>query len=322
MKPRVPRKPRSRRASPSDAMFDVLGLGCTAVDDLVYVSGYPPADTKLQVNRRERHCGGLTATALVAAARLGCRAAYAGTLGDDPDSAFVRETFAREGVDTRHVVRRRGARPVRSVIVVDESAGTRTILYDVRDANGAHLRLPARDLIERSRVLLVDRFGVPGMIRAARIARSAGRAVVADLEYRQLPRFAELQALADHLIVSEGFACELTGAADAAEAVTRLWRDDRAVVVVTGGERGCWWRDEASPEPQHLPAFRVAAVDTTGCGDVFHGAYAAALAKGLPLAERLRVAAAAAALKATQPGGQRGIPTWQGLQRFLRRVEC
>ena len=309
----------NRRPARSEATFDVLGLGCTAVDDLVYVSGYPPADTKLQVNRRERHCGGLTATALVAAARLGCRAAYAGTLGDDPESAFVRETFAREGVDTRHVVPRRGARPVRSVIVVDESAGTRTILYDVREANGAHPRLPARELVERSRVLLVDRFGVPGMIRAARLARSAGRAVVADLEYRQQPRFAELQALADHLIVSEGFARELTGATDAAEAVTRLWREDRAVVVVTCGERGCWWLDAASPEPQHLPAFPVTAVDTTGCGDVFHGAYAAALAKGLPLAERLRVAAAAAALKATQPGGQPGIPTWRALQQFLRQ---
>ncbi len=297
----------------------MLGLGCTAVDDLVYVAGYPPADTKLQVNRRERHCGGLTATALVAAARLGCRVAYAGTLGDDPESAFVLEAFAREGVDTRHVVRRRGSRPVRSVIVVDESAGTRTILYDVSGADGAHLRLPARETIEASRVLLVDRFGVPGMIRAARIARAAGRAVVADLEYRKLPRFAELQALADHLIVSEGFACELTGATDAAEAVTQLWRDDRAVVVVTCGERGCWWRDRASPTPQHLPSFRVSAIDTTGCGDVFHGAYAAALAEGLPLPERLRVATAAAALKATKPGGQQGIPTWVTLQRFLRR---
>lgn len=321
MKARDPRKRRSGQAARPEAIFDVLGLGCTAVDDLVYVSGYPPADTKLQVNRRERHCGGLTATALVAAARLGCRVAYAGTLGDDPESAFVLETFGREGVDTRHVVRRRGPRPVQSVIVVDESAGTRTILYDVSGADGAHSRLPAREIIEASRVLLVDRFGVPGMIRAARIARAAGRAVVADFEYRQLPRFAELQALADHLIVSEGFACELTGARDAAEAVTQLWRADREVVVVTCGERGCWWRDEASTEPQHLPAFHVAITDTTGCGDVFHGAYAAALAKGLPLAERLRMAAAAAALKATKPGGQQGIPTWRALQEFLRHVE-
>ena len=65
--------------------YDVLGLGSVAVDDLLYVPHYPPADAKLQVRRRERQCGGLTATALVAAARLGARCAYAGVLGEDED---------------------------------------------------------------------------------------------------------------------------------------------------------------------------------------------------------------------------------------------
>jgi hypothetical protein len=107
--------------------FDVLGLGCAAVDDILYVEQYPPADAKVHVLRRERHCGGLTATAIVAAARLGAKAAFAGTLGFDEGSEFVFETFRSEGVDVRHAVRSKAAAPVRSVIIVDEKRRTRNV---------------------------------------------------------------------------------------------------------------------------------------------------------------------------------------------------
>src|ERR1700675_968277 len=110
------------------AAFDVLGLGCTAVDDLLYVAAYPAVETKVRVRRRERQCGGLTATALVAAARLGSRCAFAGVLGDDEDSRFVLDAFERAGVDLTHVVHRSDARPIRSTIIIDEGQRTRTIL--------------------------------------------------------------------------------------------------------------------------------------------------------------------------------------------------
>lgn len=297
--------------------LDVLGLGCTAVDEILYVPSYPAADRKVEVRLRERHCGGLCATALVAAARLGGACAYAGALGDDDGSRFVLATLEREGVDCTNVIRRVDAGPVRSVIVVDETRRTRNIFYDTRGALGAHPRLPARDLIERARVLLVDRFGIPGMIRAARVARAAGRGVVADFESSHLPRFQELLALADHLILSRDFATRITGTRRPESAARRLWRADRAVVILTGGAEGCWVLDGQGRPVRHHPAFRVAAVDTTGCGDVFHGAYAFALARGLPLADRLELASATAALKATRHGGQAGIPTLRQVRRFV-----
>src|SRR4029079_18222356 len=116
---------------PSAKHFDVLGLGCAAVDDILYVEQYPPPDAKIHVLKRERHCGGLAATALVAAARLGAGCAFAGTLGYDEGSEFVLETFRRERVNIEHAVRRRDAEPVRSVIIVDEKRGTRNIFADV-----------------------------------------------------------------------------------------------------------------------------------------------------------------------------------------------
>ena len=304
--PRVPKR------------FDILGLGCAAVDDILYVPAYPAPDAKVEVRLRERHCGGLTATALVAGARLGARCAFAGVLGDDEDSRFVLETFRREGIDVQHLVRRREAGPIRSVIVVDERRRTRNIFFDARPARGADARRPAREVILAARVLLVDRFGIPGMIRAARLARRAGIPVVGDFESRSEPRFEELLTLTDHLILSARFAGELARVQAPAAAARALWRGDRAAVVITCGAEGCWFLDGDRAEPEHWPACRVRAVDTTGCGDVFHGAYAAGLARGWPLVERLRFASAAAALKATCHGGQSGIPELAEVQQFLK----
>jgi sulfofructose kinase len=300
-----------------EAALDVLGLGCVAVDDLLYVAAYPPPDAKVQVQRRRRQCGGLTGTALVAAARLGARCAYAGVLGEDDDSAFVRQTFRREGVLVDYLLSRPGARPIRSTVVVDEGRQTRTVFYDLAGSVGADPQWPDTDVIRAARVLLVDHYGVEGIIRAARVAHEAGIPVVADLERSDRPRFPELLALADHLVISRAFAEKLTDASGPAVAVDRLWSGQRQAVVVTCGAAGCWYRGEAGP-PRHQPAFPVAVVDTTGCGDVFHGAYAAALARGLDLAGRVRFAAAAAALKATRAGGQAGIPTRAATEAFLQ----
>jgi sugar/nucleoside kinase (ribokinase family) len=260
----------------------------------------------------------LTATALVAAARLGARCAFAGFLGDDDDSRFVIGNFEREAIDVRHCVRQPGARPIHSTIIVDETHRTRTIFYNLQGSLGAAPDSPAEDVIRSARVLFVDHYGIEGMTRAARIARAAGRSVVGDLERNEWPGFDELLALVDHLLVPRSFAVQATGCADPATAAARLWRDDRQAVVVTCGEEGCWYVDAADPRTaRHQPAYRVEVVDTTGCGDVFHGAYAAALAQGLSMPERIRLASASAALKATRHGGQAGIPDRETVEAFL-----
>jgi sugar/nucleoside kinase (ribokinase family) len=297
--------------------FDVLGLGSAAVDDLLYVQAYPAADGKVQIQGRERQCGGLTATALVTAARLGARCVYAGVLGKDPDSGFVLDTFRREGVNIRQTLRRPGARPIRSTIVVDQRRATRTIFFDTREVVGADPEWPSPRTIQSARVLFVDRFGLAGMIRAARLARLAGRAVVGDFEALDTAGLNGLLEWVDHLIVSEGCAARCTGVGHPGKAAAKLRARGHTVVVVTCGQNGCWHQGPGAATAKRFPAFRVRPVDTTGCGDVFHGAYAAALARGLGLEDRIRLASAAAALKATQPGGQAGIPTRAEVEEFL-----
>jgi sugar/nucleoside kinase (ribokinase family) len=298
-------------------LWDVLGIGCVAVDDLLHVAAYPPADAKVRVSRRERQCGGQTATALVAAARLGSRCAFAGVLGDNPDSDFVRSALEREGIDLSAAVRRPDARPIHATAIVAEEGRTRTIFYDLAGSTGADPDAPPADVLRSARVLLIDHYGVEGMTRAARIAREAGIPVVADFEHHEWPGFAELLALVDHLVVSCPFAESLTGATDPEASVERLWAEGRQLVAVTCGADGCWYRDAAAPAALfHQPAFPVEVRDTTGCGDVFHGAYASALARGLAAADRIRFAAAAAALKATG-SGQASIPTREAVESLL-----
>ncbi len=297
-------------------MFDVLGIGVAAVDDLVRVARFPDPDTKVRVTDMERVCGGLCATALVAAARLGATTAYAGLLGTDDLSDLVVRTLASEGVDTSNVARRPDAGPGRSIIVVVPD-GRRIVYSDPRRAMTGGDDWPTRGVIAEARVLLVDHVRIAASIRAARIARREGIPVVADLERDDDPRFPELLAAIDHLVVPIAFGERLTGATDPA-AILRALDVDGRTTVLTAGAEGAWSLGPGTgARPTHAPAFPVDAVDTTGCGDAFHGAYAAGLAFGLGLDERIRLASGVAALTATRLGGQAGIPVRAAVDAFL-----
>jgi sulfofructose kinase len=299
--------------------IDVLGLGAVAVDDLLFLSEFPHPDSKMAIERHERHAGGLAGTALVAAQRMGRSCAYAGTLGEDELSRFILDGFTAEGVSVRHLVRRAGCPPFHSTILVDTGTKTRTILYDGQGVVGADPELPAEGVIRSARVLLVDHVGLPGMVRAAGIARASGVPVVADLERDAGALFAKLLALVDHLILPLDFAQRISGADDGPAIVRALWAEGRAAVIVTGSAEGSWYLTSEEPgRVFHQPAFHVEVVDTNGCGDVFHGVYAAGLSEGMGASERIRFAAGVAALKATHSGGQKGIPLRADADRFFR----
>jgi sugar/nucleoside kinase (ribokinase family) len=289
--------------------IDILGLGAVAVDDVLFLDEFPAPDSKWQIQKRERHAGGLAGTALVAAHRMGATCAYAGTLGSDELSRFITDGFQAEGISVSSLVRREGTRPFHSTILVDTRTKTRTILFDAHDVVGADPDAPPEEVIRSARVLLVDHVGLEGMVRAARIARAAGIPVVADLERDVGERFGDLLGLVDHLILPFDFARKISGAADAQGILRALWKPDRRTVVITKSEQGSWYMSAEEPgRVFHQPAFSVKVVDTNGCGDVFHGVYAAGLSEGMSTTERIRFAAAVAALKATHTGGQKGIP--------------
>lgn len=297
--------------------WDVLGLGAVAVDDLVFLDRHPQADAKQRIRSRQRQGGGLTGTALAAAARLGAHAAYCGILGEDELSRFALESLQEAGVDTSAVVVQPGAGPHYSIVLIDLSTGTRSVLSDISRVIPLAASAVTPALIRQSKVLFVDHSQVEAALRGAELAAEAGTPVVADLERDEHPRTRGLLARIDHLIVGVKMGRALTGEEQPAAMAQELGEGGRACAVVTAGERGCWYSLSGGPV-KYFPAFEVPVVDTTGCGDVFHGAYAAALAFGKSIPQAIRIATAAAGLKASQKGGRAGIPDMAAVEKLLR----
>lgn len=301
-----------------DTRWDVLGFGAVAVDDLLYLDGYPVPDSKMRVIEERREAGGLTGTALVAAARLGARAAYAGILGTDELSQFTIAELASEGVDCAPVQYRPGARPGHSSIIVDRSTGQRTVLSCAVGVMPPRLDDFSPALIASCRVLLVDHTIAAFALEATALAQARGIPVVADLERTTGPEVLALAQRVDHLVVGVGFARQVTGLHAPEDMARALLGSGRAAVVITAGEEGCWYAEQRTGgEVCHQSAYRVEVVDTTGCGDVFHGAYAAMIARGAAVAHAVAVATVAAGLKTTQPGGRRGIPDLATIEGVL-----
>jgi sugar/nucleoside kinase (ribokinase family) len=270
----------------------VLGIGTLAVDEILTLEAFPAQDGKTRVLARERRSGGLVGTALVAAARLGASCAYAGTLGTDADSDFLRLALSAEGIDTACSVTDAAARPFHGTVLVVRGSGSRTILSERGESGAAALDAPPA-----AAVILVDHHTPERALAAIERLQQEGAQVVADLE-RATPQAPRIEALADHLIVPLAYARSRSGHHDPRQALAALWRTGRRLVAATDGADGAWALADGGPIRQ--PAFPVAARHTTGCGDVFHGAYAAGLSRRLLLADCLRQASAAAALHAVQ----------------------
>ena len=287
--------------------IDVLGIGAAAIDDTIYISGVPPADGKARVLGRSRNFGGQTATALAAAARLGATSQYAGMLGSDPDSLAVVRDLRKAGVVVPRKAIYHDARPVRSTIITSVDRGTRSIYFDNPPLAGADPNIP-ESTVRSARVLLLDGFGIEGSLRAAQVAHIATIPVVADIEVIDAQALPRLLEFVDHLILSAHVAQVLTGTADFALALRTLWNGARKLAAITDGAHGCWVATSDRGPVEHIAAYEVVPVDTTGCGDVFHGAYAAALAFGYPILGAIRFATVAAALKASRLGTREGLP--------------
>jgi len=297
--------------------WDVIGMGAIAVDDLLFVPHFPNPDSKIQVTRRERYGGGLTGTALVAASRLGAKAAYFGKLGNNDLSEFTLQEFSREGVDTTLCPRDNSSLPIHSTIIVDETTGERTILYCLKNFTSPEIELISDNLPCDCQLLFIDTFFLGIMRHMVKISHAVGTPVIADIESPKMADDPQTLAEIDYLILSKSLAAQITKVDLPQEILGNLNTHHRKCTVITDGANGCWFQ-YASEAVFHMPAFKVNVLDTTGCGDVFHGAFTAAITRDESIQTAVIQASAAAAIKATRPGGRAGIPELPDLLSFIR----
>lgn len=297
--------------------MDVMGLGFATVDVLVTVPRLPQADEVFRVPGVSIQGGGPVATALVTVARLGGTAGYMGAVGGDEWGRFILADFERNRVDASLARIDAAGSSTVSIILVEASTGARSILYAPGRAAEPAFGDAEAAAVRSARILHLDGWNITAAIAAAREARDASVLVSFDGGAGEAWReVGALLPLVDVLVVARQFAHSFTGEADLAAAGPALLRTGAREVVITDGANGCWYWDAAGS--MHQPAYPVAVVDTTGAGDVFHGAYIYAILQGWAPAQRLRFAGATAALKCIQPGGRLGIPTTAQVLDFLQ----
>lgn len=295
--------------------FDVVGIGYSSVDYLGIVPRYPPeADEKTEMMEFSMQGGGPAATALVTLSRLGAKVAFIGKVGDDDFGRFMLRELKREGVDVSMTRLERGARSPFAFIIVERGTGRRTILWTRSTASELSPQEVDMEFITSARMLYLDGLQMEASIYAAKLARERGVTVFLDAD-TLWSRSKELIGFCDVAIASKSFARDLTGGEDYERAVRAILDLGPRIAGVTLGEEGCICSD-GGPIVRK-PAFKVEVVDTTGAGDVFHGAFAYGLLSGWELERIAEFSNAVAALKCRKLGGRAGIPALEEVLDFL-----
>jgi len=292
------------------------------LDVLVRLKEMPTWERGARLSALRFDGGGPVGTACVAAARLGARVGFIGAAGSDQNAELKLRSFRQAGVDLSRLVVRDGPENQVVLVCVDEETGER--VFSGLGAFGAD-PLRAEDLdrgyITQADYLHLDGSHPEAALQAARWMREAGKPVMLDgskTDARELPpRMVEMVEHVDILVAGSGFVPALTGETD-------LWAAGRAalahgprIVVQTEGADGSY---TVTPDDQfHTPIFPVEVVDTTGAGDVFHGAYLVGLLKGWDLRRVATFATAVSAIECTRLGGRVGIPTYDEVIAFLRQ---
>ncbi|HCL5179645.1 TPA: sugar kinase [Salmonella enterica] len=294
-------------------MVRIACVGITVMDRIYYVEGLPTEGGKYVAKRYTEVGGGPAATAAVAAAKLGAQVDFIGRVGDDDTGNSLLAELESLGVNTRYTRRYTQARSSQSAIMVDAKGERIIVNYPSPDLLPDAGWLNDIDFSQWD-VVLADVRWHDGAKQAFTLARQAGVMTVLDGDITPQD-ISELVALSDHAAFSEPGLARLTGMSEAIDALKKAQMLTNGHVYVTRGSEGCNWLEKAAVRYQ--PGFTVEVVDTTGAGDVFHGALAFGLASGYAIEEAVRFASGVAALKCTRPGGRAGIPDCEQTRSFL-----
>jgi len=300
------------------SQFDVVGVGLNATDTLILVPHFPAYAGKMPFVRELVSPGGQVATALVTCAKLGLSAKYIGTVGDDQRGRIQLESLRETAINLDDVEVRENCPNQTAYILIDQSTGERTILWRRDDC----LRLdPARitpEKIAGARLLHIDGHDTAAVARAAEIARQNEIHVVVDVD-TIYPGFDRVLPNVDYLVASSEFPSRWTGEKDPFRAL-ELIQDEyhMQVAAMTLGEFGALAR--VQDRFIYSPGFIVNCVDTTGAGDVFHGAFCYAVFENMPMRDTLEFSNAMGALNCTALGARGGIATFEQARDLMRDV--
>ncbi|MBN2426428.1 MAG: hypothetical protein JXR46_13400 [Calditrichaceae bacterium] len=280
---------------------EILCVGVTSYDLYYQIDHHPDQDEKMNAVNFAECGGGPAANAAYTAARLGRKVSFAGYIGKDYYGRKHLAELQATGVDTSMVYQDDIITPV-SVVLVKQ--GGHRALINYRNKAGI---IPL-DFINptqiNTKILLMD--GHEPQISMQFLDSFKNRKVISILDAGSVHSGTELLAgKVDYLIGSEIFALDYTGKSDSDEALTAL-SATAPNIIITLGAKGLIWKNRLTSGK--MSAFDIKALDTTGAGDVFHGAFAVSLLENESFEQALKFAGAAAALSCTKLGGRTGAP--------------
>ncbi len=290
--------------------FQIVGVGYSCVDVVCIVEDFPIEDSSTHITSRMVYGGGASATAMVAAARLGSSCTFIGNLGNDSLSDDIIKMFKADGVNTDYLIKRDDCCGLESIVMVNPENGSRT-KFPQRDFNPAIDWNPELEQVIRdSSILHLDGTHYANAVNAARIAKENG--VIVSLDGCSMQKDNErnraLATMADILIMNSKYPLRVSGKSTYDEALIEMsgWGRKKVIGCTLGQAGSKFVIDGEVVDFQCFEAERV--VDTTGCGDVFHGAFLSAYVSGMGLVDCIRFASAAASCKCAKHGGRAGIP--------------
>ncbi len=299
--------------------LDVVGLGVCTLDFLQIVDELPGGDSVQMSCESLLQGGGPVATALVALARLGSRTAMIDKMGDDWHSRIIIDELRNEAVSTDWIRVVPGHSSSVASILVRKGDGARAIVFSPGDAGELEAGELPEEVISRAAVLHLNGRHFEAALRAAHHARMHGVMVSFDGGAgRYFDGLGDLIAMTDICIAAGQFAQAYSGDDDMAEAGRALLEAGPRIVVITAGVEGSLVLTKEGGV-FHQPAFKVRAVDTTGAGDAYHGAFLHGIVSGMDLSECALLAAAVAAMNVRKRGGRGALPTLAQARRFMAK---
>jgi sulfofructose kinase len=295
--------------------IQVIGLGQACVDYLGRIALFPQEDHKVELKDLHMGCGGPASTAIITLARFGISTSFLGAISDDPFGKEIVKNLKKEDVDVSYLKITPGYSSQFAFIAITEKRGNRTIFW--HRGSVPHLRPEDVDIrcFPSARILHLDSLMIEAAVAAARQAKALGITVVLDAGTMRKGT-EDLMGLVDVLVASATFATPLVGFNASLETTLHALRDrGPAQVVITLGENGSIGLGDQGIVRQN--AFAVRALDTTGAGDVYHGAYIYGILRGWDMSQCMRFASAAAALNCREIGAQSGIPGLEAIHDLM-----
>lgn len=299
--------------------MDIVGIGMACLDLIIRAKDLPTWERGARLDAMGIEGGGPVATALAAASRLGASTGFLGTYGSDRMGTVKLQTLIDYGVDVSRAVRLDGPENQAVLVCVHAETGERIF----SGGGSYHSRMLDADELDRAyitsaRCLHLDGYHAPAARQAALWMRDSGKPVMLDGSATSGPVSTEMRqlvTLSDILICGSGFGPALTGFHNLQEAGAEVLKMGPRIVVQTEGKDGCYTSIDGAFF--HTPAFDVDVVDTTGAGDVFHGAFLVGLLLGWPVRTICQFSSAVSAIKCTRLGGRPGAPTFDTTLAFL-----